>query len=49
MGQPAYLEKMTSVRGRDCLAQRAQASKDPTGPLFNRFNNRDYANPLESN
>ncbi len=50
MGYPAYLEKMTSVRGQDWLAQRGQAFKAPIGPsLFNRSDDRDHEDPLRSN
>ncbi len=49
MGQPVYLEKMTSVQERGCPVQKNQASKTPTGPSSNRSNNRKHKNPLESN
>ena len=47
-GQPACLEKMTSVRGQDCPTHRAQASEATTSPLSIRLND-DPKNPLESN
>ena len=40
---------MILVRGRGCLAQKTQTSKTPTRPFFNRSNDRDYTDPLESN
>ena len=48
MGQPARLEKMTSVRERGCLAYRAQASEAFTDPSSIRSNN-DHKNSLGSN
>ncbi len=50
MGQPARLEKMTSVRRRDQPAQRCQASKTPTGPpSSNKSDDGDHKDPLGSN
>ncbi len=49
IGQPAHLEKITSVRGRGRPTQRNQASKAPTGPSSNMSDNRDNKNPLRSN
>ena len=49
MGQPTHLKKMTSVRGRDRLAQRNQAFQTLIRLLFNKFNNRNYVDPLGSN
>ena len=46
IGQLAGLKKMTFIKGQNCLVQ---ASKVFTGHLSNRFDNRDHANPLESN
>ena len=49
IGQPARLEKMTSVRGQSCPIQRGQASKAFIGPLSNRFDNKNHINCLGSN
>ena len=49
MGQPAYLEKITSVRGRDCPAQKDLAYKASTGFLFNKSDNGNHKDFLKSN
>ncbi len=48
-GQPARLEKITSVQEQGRLAQRDQASKAPTGLSSNRSDDEDYKDPLGSN
>ena len=48
MGQPAYLEKMTSIRGRGRLAHRVGASEALTSLSSVRSNN-DHEDPLGSN
>lgn len=40
---------MTSVQRKDCLAQKGQASKTPTGLSSHRSDNEDYKDPLKSN
>ena len=49
IGQPARLEKMTSIRRQDCPVQRSQVSKAFTNLSFNKSNNGDHKDPLESN
>ncbi len=50
MGQPLYLEKMTSVQGRVCLSQKSRTSdKVVTSPSSHRSNNKDHKDPLRSN
>ncbi len=49
MGQPIRLEKITSVRGQSCPAQRNQTFKALIGLLSNMSDDGDYKDPLESN
>ncbi len=49
MGQPARLEKMTSVRGRGRPPRKNRASKAPTGPSSHKSDNEDHENLLVLN
>ena len=49
MGQPAHLEKITSVKRRGCPTQRSQAFKIPIISSFNKSDNGDHTNPQGSN
>lgn len=40
---------MTLVQRRDHFTRKNQAFEIPTGPSSNKFDNKDYKNPLRSN
>ena len=49
MGQPACLEKMTSVKEQGHFIRRRQASKAPTSILSIRSDDRNHKNLLATN